>query len=567
MANLFGTAQLSPQYFRAGHPVQFTSLNTSIGIAAGQEAEIFVQGVTNNYVNYFRFLGLSQPAYTYTFGAGTYTVGVSGVEIRHVRYETSDDTFWNTNTFYFYAVADPVITSLENDVLSVPERRVRVRWSSIGNFNTGYSISWGDGQTSSVSGASGTAEHTYANYGSYPITLTVTNRLGYTASSITTALILPPPDVSLGDPLIRILTADGYTTALIERTMYTRYHKGYYDGDTFEIALSHYDPVLQHIRPDTILALPIQGYTRIVLVTSISDDGVTATISGDEYSTALFKRRICLTGVGSGTGYDVQSGTAETLIRYFMSANVSQSPRTDPGWVLQGTDQGRGGSTTYSARLETTYSVVSELCRASGLGYDSVLFSLTPGDSLLVGCEIIKGVDRTTGTGGANAIVLGDERGTAHLVSFEVQSSPTVCYAGGQGSESSRAIQAVGKTSVNGISRYEMFADCKEATTTDVLTAMGNRALADATLISITMEGLQGSAYKFGSDEVGGDFYIGDTLTLDCGRWGVYDAQLISTEISYSAQGVQEIMTFGGARPGVMSEIDRTRAGIKDARR
>lgn len=567
MANLFGTAQLSPQYFRANHPVQFTSVNPSISFGAGQDAEIFVQGVTMSYVNYYQFLGMNQPAKTYTFAAGTYTVPVSGLEIRHVRYQSSDDTYWNNNAFNFYSVADPEITSFENEVLSVQNRQVRVSWSSTGNFNTSYTISWGDGQTSTVTGATGTAEHTYGNYGSFPIVFTVENRLGYTDTATTTALILPPPDVTLGDPLIRILTDDGYTTALVERTKYTRYIKTMSDGDSFEIALSHYDPVLQYIRPDTIMALPIQGYTRVVLVNTISDDGETVTISGDEYSTALFKRRVCLTDTTSGTGYDVQTGAAETLIRYFMTENVQTPPRTDTGWVLQGQDQQRGGNTTYSSRLETTYAVVTELCRSSGLGYDSVLFSLTPGDSLLVGCTVIEGVDRTVSTGGANAIVLGDERGTAHLTNFEIQSSPNVCYAGGQGSAASRVVLAVGLTNETGIARNEMFSDCREATDTDVLSAMGQRALENAALISITMESLVGSPYKFGSSEVGGDYYIGDTLTLDCGQWGIYDAQLQQVEISYSPQGMQEILTFGGARPGVMDEINRTRADIKDARR
>lgn len=567
MANLFGTAQLSPQYFRADHPVQFNSINQSIGFAAGQDAEIFVQGVTTSYVNYFQFLGLNQPARTYTFAAGTYTVPISGIQVLHVRFQTNDDTYWNTNAFNFYAVADPEITSFDHEVLSVQNRQVRVSWTSTGNFNTKYTISWGDGQTSTVTGATGTAEHTYETYGSFPIILTIENRLGYTDTATTTALILPPPDVTLGDPLIRILTKDGYTTALVERTQYIRYVKTMSDGDSFEIALSHYDPILQYIRPDTIMVLPIQGYMRVVMINTISDDGETVTISGDEYSTALFKRRVCLTDTTSGTGYDVQTGAAETLIRYFMTENVQTPPRTDTGWVLQGQDQQRGGNTTYSSRLETTYAVVSELCRSSGLGYDSVLFSLTPGDSLLVGCTVFEGVDRTVSTGGANAIVLGDERGTAHLTTFEIRSSPNVCYAGGQGSAASRVVLAVGSTEETGIARNEMFSDCREATDTDVLTAMGQRALENAALISITMESLVGSPYKFGSSEVGGDYYIGDTLTLDCGQWGVYDAQLQQVEISYSPQGVQEILTFGGARPGVMGEIDRTRADIKDARR
>ena len=110
MANLFGTAQLSPQYFRANHPVQFTSVNPSINFGAGQDAEIYVVGLTFDYVNYFQFLGLNQPTFTYTLQPGEYTFPTSYLSIRHVRYKTTDDTFYNTNQFSVYAVADPEIT-------------------------------------------------------------------------------------------------------------------------------------------------------------------------------------------------------------------------------------------------------------------------------------------------------------------------------------------------------------------------------------------------------------------------------------------------------------------------
>lgn len=55
-------------------------------------------------------------------------------------------------------------------------------------------------------------------------------------------------------------------------------------------------------------------------------------------------------------------------------------------------------------------------------------------------------------------------------------------------------------------------------------------------------------------------------LTAGTGRFTLA-TQPIATEISYSEQGVQEIMVFGGIRTGVMDEIGTTRASIKDARR
>lgn len=562
MAIYYATMSLSPQYFRANTDVAL-SINCSQSHGADVNSTVYVKNITSGYVQLFSLKA-------YAKAPGTYKIDVSGIHIRGVRVVSSNDEIYNTNETEFYVVADPVITSLTAEVVDVATHTVNISMSCTGNFNSSWSLEWGDSSPNgNFSGNSGTLQHVYPKNGQYIAKLTITNRVGISVTQLITVEILEEPISIFGDPDVRLCSLDGIVKGVLDRVEYIRYHKTFNQGDTFEIAFNSVDSQLESILEDDLLLIPVQSLARACVIDTISDNGDVCTISGREYTKALFDQRMCLTGINSGTGYDIQSGIAETLLRYFMVVNLPSGSRANNSWVIEGDNELRGGNTSYSARLETTEGPVDSLLQASGLGYDSSLYSILPRESVLIGASIIQGVDRrcSSGTTNEGAVFLSPSWGTGKMTSFERQRTPNVCYAGDGKSGSSRSVVAVGDTAATGIRRYEMFADCKEAATTADLEAMGRRALDSEKLLSIGYQLLPGSAYRFAPVSLGGNFYVGDLITLDCGRYGVFDARLTEAEMTWTNQGEDVSLTFGDISPGLVSAINETRGYIKDARR
>ena len=136
---------------------------------------------------------------------------------------------------------------------------------------------------------------------------------------------------------------------------------------------------------------------------------------------------------------------------------------------------------------------------------------------------------------------LSEEMGTAVLSRF-VDTIPecTVAIVGGRGEGVLRTIQYVGDTTLFGIKRREVFVDAKYATTADLLTTAGEKEIAAnvETVIEMRFEDSLGCVY-------GEDFTLGDIVTVDAGIYGKYDLEVVSVEISYTAEKRDIIIVLG----------------------
>lgn len=479
-------------------------------------------------------------------------------------------------------VEDPIITSLQHTV-DLATRTITFTASVTGNHNNSWELFFGDGDSQTFTRNTFTVSHRYASYGQYTITLRVKNTLNVETTLTIYISVLPNPlEVVGSDDHIRLVRADGRVLGILNGVNYSRYSKTP-TGDSWEVGCypskDHLQAML-NINDDpenaVMLYIPVLGYYRACVIESIYYDGDIITVSGDEYTLALFKRRMCLTDINSGDGYDTRTGAAETLLRYWMLQNIpSTEPRKDDNWFLLDDDLGRGGDTTYSARLETTLKVLQSLFEASSpqLGFESyVIGEPIDGVGVSVGCHIIQSVDRRVKGANreistADSVFLSEANGTIELTGFTRNFAPNVCYGGGFGQAPSRLVLPAGNVAASDVSRWEIFQDCKEASRSGDIVAMAERILASAARFAVTIKPQPNSMYMFGRPGDGGHYYVGDTVTIDCGDFGVFDAPVASAEIAKTVDGEELVLTLGTVETGVAGAITDTRDYIKDARR
>ena len=148
-------------------------------------------------------------------------------------------------------------------------------------------------------------------------------------------------------------------------------------------------------------------------------------------------------------------------------------------------------------------------------------------------------------------VILSEEMGTAVLSRF-VDTIPecTVAVVGGRGEGVLRTIQYVGDTTLTGIERREVFVDAKYAATADLLTTAGQKEIdANAeTVIEMQFIDTPGCTY-------GVDFTLGDIVTVDAGIYGKYDLEVVSVEISYTAEKRDIIIVLGSEDTNIVRMI------------
>ena len=148
-------------------------------------------------------------------------------------------------------------------------------------------------------------------------------------------------------------------------------------------------------------------------------------------------------------------------------------------------------------------------------------------------------------------VILSEEMGTAVLSRF-VDTIPecTVAIVGGPGEAPLRTIHHVGDTTLTGIERREVFVDARYATTPDLRTTAGEREIAAnvETVIEMQFSDSPGCVY-------GEDFTIGDIVTVDAGIYGKYDLEVVSVEISYTAEKRDIIIVLGSEDTNIVMMI------------
>ncbi|MFA7461886.1 MAG: siphovirus ReqiPepy6 Gp37-like family protein, partial [Anaerovoracaceae bacterium] len=163
-------------------------------------------------------------------------------------------------------------------------------------------------------------------------------------------------------------------------------------------------------------------------------------LRGGAYS-GIFDHRIALHDTNVGTGYDVQSGAAETVMRHYVDANCISATDLDrivPMLTLA-SDQARGPSVSYRARFQYISQILEELSIYSGLGYE-VEVDFDAGQFVFT---VYEGRNLSPDNGEGNSpVIFSPEFGNVKLLSYRysVLDSKNVAIVAGQGEAADRLV-------------------------------------------------------------------------------------------------------------------------------
>ena len=371
-------------------------------------------------------------------------------------------------------------------------------------------------------------------------------------------------------PNIWICDDDYRRTELLDIYNTCTYTERFANRDSWEISLPRKSPAVPWLKIGRILHMydPISDIVRCLILKqiNISDDEIR--LAGNDYAGDLLGQRICLSEVSSGTGYDTQSGSRETVIRHFVDTeiiNADDSARQDPVLTLAEVDWERGGEVAISARFDVLEDVVATCCASSLLGWQAVVVDDASYEwGWRLELQLRLGVDRSQNQSTESPVTLSEAFGTAKIKDFcDTLPETNFVIVAGQGEGAERHLVSVGLQSLSGIMRRESFCDARDTSDDDEMATRGYSAISDAISTSIEMEYLDISGFSYGSD-----FTIGDIVTVDAGVCSAYDLQIATVEITWSGGGETTIdLTLGTEIRDLCRLISDVYSAMPDMRR
>lgn len=267
--------------------------------------------------------------------------------------------------------------------------------------------------------------------------------------------------------------------------IFLQWKRKYYRSDEFmiKVPLNSYTERLNYI---------IYNDRCGVILTKITEGDI-ITISGKEYGFPVFKRVV---------DSDTQTGAAETLQKYYVTSNcITPLQRRISNFTVE-SDQSRGVTFTYPARFQDLEVVLHEIYLRSGLGWEVIY------DSGFI-FKTVEGKDRSV-NGVLNPVIFAEKYGnlTNPKVIDSTDNYFNVGIVGGQGTGGGRMIETVGTATGN--SRYELFIDAQNLSTSALLISKGNEVLQNYSEI-IQLDGKFVSTTSF---QYGVDYFVGDIVTV-----------------------------------------------------
>ena len=290
---------------------------------------------------------------------------------------------------------------------------------------------------------------------------------------------------------------------------------------------------LDLLRPGGEIAIGYLGLARYCRIDEFreSDDGTEVNIMAiDAASSALAARTATVaTRSTNGNGYDLQSCSAEALLRYFAIANTSGS-RAIPRFILVGENMDRGGKCIYSARYEEVLEIIEDICADSGLGWECTLQGENP---IRFGMKIREGIQRD--------ILFADIPGrrTAKVDAYREYASPNVAITGGEGSGNTRPYEEYGSTQTTDLDRREIFVDAGDSAGIEEMQRMGELELLKQKEQSIRV--YPGDEYILGVD-----YEVGDYVNIRT-KSGVLlqNMQVIQATMAKDIDGISLVLECG----------------------
>lgn len=282
-------------------------------------------------------------------------------------------------------------------------------------------------------------------------------------------------------------------------------------------------------------------------------------------SGGMFAERLAVAGTASDTGYDTQTGAAETLIRHYVQQNAVSAvdaagnpapERNIPYLVLEeAPTPARGLACTYSARYESLAEILEAICYAGEIGWD-VEFETSTKHFLF---RIISGTDHSSTS--ARPIIFRPELNNIESIDYlySVIDSKSLAYVGGSGLDASRVVETVYVTSSepSGFDRREVFVDASNTSDSGELITSGQSEL-QQTAGSISLDAALNVAFQGIQYQI--DYDLGDTVTVEYIGIASADVVIISIvdeTVGGSRGSVRKITAKLGTEPADIRRIVR----------
>lgn len=173
--------------------------------------------------------------------------------------------------------------------------------------------------------------------------------------------------------------------------------------DSFEFTISRHAKHAEELRVGRILIVPNEETTnakRVLIIKQIDVSEDFIICSGNDYLWELFSVRLALAGTTTGTGYDTQSGPAETLARHYIAANITEAEnplrRDDLVRLEPEHETPMGGICHIEARFQTIQEILESICTQGNIGIAGELVEDTTLDGgWYIEIRIQSGTDRS----------------------------------------------------------------------------------------------------------------------------------------------------------------------------
>lgn len=237
------------------------------------------------------------------------------------------------------------------------------------------------------------------------------------------------------------------------------------------------------------------------------------------------------------TAYDAREGSAESVVKAYVAANIGQGCGTDRAidYLEIEPDLARGSNVIGNARFETLQELIYPLAQTGGIGYTIEQV----GDGLVF--QVYEPVDRTAsirmdlenGRLTSTEYAYLSPKATRVIVGGEGEAALRVFYEGSS-TESILAENVWGR-------RIEHFADSRSGNAGDELVQTANEMLVDngKTIVNLNVTPSDDQTMRFGYD-----WFLGDRVTVVAGN---VESSSVVTEIGLSVQpdGVRIGATVG----------------------
>ncbi len=360
--------------------------------------------------------------------------------------------------------------------------------------------------------------------------------------------VVTPSDVYLVyDAAPAPLTLAGYADAYDYLSWTRRYRR----PGAWKAQINRYLPAAKEFIPGRVVHFKRNGEDRLGLIEtrqiSVDTSGRPSeqwTVAGREII-GILGDRLCLHGVSTGTGYDEQTGAAETVMRHYVDANAinpADLARIVPFLALAPTDDGRGGTTSQKARFDVLADLLESICAASGLGYRG----RWSWDDRRLYFEVIEGVDRS------GSVKLSPALGNCTIKGYHESTNlaPSVAVVAGQGEAAARVVVDVGTgDGLIGLARRERFVDARDLATEAELEQRGAEKLAeDGDTTTLEVEYIRTASYRYGED-----FDLGDIVHVEYPDIAAMDARIVAITEEYTREGERLTLTLGTEWPDLVS--------------